>query len=134
MTHPRPDWDITALGNPTVVHIPDAATRPAPEAQQERPLIALAGQALNRQLSAGASDCQPQLRALAVAGVVAVRTSREIYELRETLSGWRLVRTWGEPEPAELAAAAWIRAHRLAHERRDAPPTSGPAPGGGRPA
>ncbi|ONH60472.1 hypothetical protein CcI49_11645 [Frankia sp. CcI49] len=133
MTHPTPGWDITALGSPKIVHIPDAVTRSGPDAQLERPLVVLAAQALNLQLAAGARDSQPMLRTLAVAGVVAVRTSGEIYELRETLTGWRLVRTWGEPESAELAAAAWIRAHRLAHERRAAHPAFGPTPHGHHP-
>ncbi|EIV91329.1 hypothetical protein [Frankia sp. QA3] len=113
MTTPEPGWDIRVLGRPVVLTVPDRLGDD-PDA-----LLALAAVALERHL-AGAPTASRIIGQLAHSGVVALRTISTVFELRESRDGWLLVRSWGEPEPAELAAAAWIRAHRLARERSDA--------------
>ncbi|EYT91500.1 hypothetical protein ThrDRAFT_02835 [Frankia casuarinae] len=116
MTAPQPAWDIRVLGRPVVIEVP---TRIGDDPD---PLLALAAVALERHL-AGAPTASRIIGQLAHSGVVALRTISTVFEIREQRDGWLLVRSWGDPEPAELAAAAWIRAHRLARERADAAAT-----------
>jgi hypothetical protein len=118
MHQPRPAWDTRVLHHPTVLDIPDQLPdRPDPQ-------VALAVVAMERQ-TAGDPAAGRLIARLAHAGVVALRTTGGAFELRETLDGWLLARHDGDPEPAELAAAAELRAHRLARARagqnRDTP-------------
>jgi hypothetical protein len=66
----------------------------------------------------GEGDASDRIGELARAGVVAIRTTHGALAPTETLLGWVLVRTWGDPDAASLAAAARLRASRLARERR----------------
>ena len=116
MTAPQPAWDIRVLGRPVVIEVPTRI------GDDPAPLLALAAVALERHL-AGAPTASRIIGQLAHSGVVALRTISTVFEIREQRDGWLLVRSWGDPEPAELAAAAWIRAHRLARERADAAAT-----------
>ncbi|MCM3886820.1 hypothetical protein [Frankia sp. R82] len=100
------------LGKPVVLAVPVRL------GQDPDALLVLAAAALRRHLL-GASASRIIGR-LACSGVVALRTFSAVYELREQVDGWSLVRSGGEPEPDELAAAAWIRAYRLARERVEA--------------
>ncbi|MDP9404773.1 MAG: hypothetical protein M3P85_15985, partial [Actinomycetota bacterium] len=56
---------------------------------------------------------------LGPAGVVAVRSGRDSVEVRETPNGWELVRSpVPTPDAGDLAAAALVRAWRLAEACR----------------
>jgi hypothetical protein len=97
-----------APGGPHVLDIPDRLD------DTPDPRVALAVAAMDRQ-AAGDPGAGPLLARLAAGGVVALRTSRGHFELRRTAAGWLLLRHPGDPDPAGLAAAADIRARRLAH-------------------
>jgi hypothetical protein len=106
------DWDTRVLDDPVVLDVPDQLP-----AQPDK-LLTTAVDAMSATM-AGHHDASDHVAALAHAGVVAVRTSSGSLELHETLLGWVLVRAWGDPDPADLAVAARLRAHQLARERRD---------------
>ncbi|MCM3884624.1 hypothetical protein [Frankia sp. R82] len=55
--------------------------------------------------------------ALAHQGIVAIRTRHSLVEIRELADGWTLVNAVGTPDLATLAAAARLRATRLARHR-----------------
>jgi len=63
-------------------------------------------------------EASDRIGELARAGVVALRTAHGSLAPTETLLGWVLARTWGDPDAASLAVAAGLRARRLARERR----------------
>jgi hypothetical protein len=127
-SHPaiEPDWDVGVLARPVVLDVPDLL--PAdPDPLLTAAVAAMAATAF------GDPQAPDRVAELGRAGVVALRTSSGSFELRESLIGWLLVRAWGDPDPADLAAAAELRAERLAAERRgwrgDTPPDQ---PGAGR--
>jgi len=119
MTAPVPAWDVSVLGRPVVLLIPVQLD------EDPDPLVALGAWAVERHL-ARAGSASRVIGWLAHHGVVALRTFGAVYEIRELSDGWVLVQSSAEPEPTELAAAAWIRAHRLAHDRAVAPPRTTP--------
>jgi hypothetical protein len=108
---PEPDWDIRVLERPVVLDIPDQL--PA----DPNPLLAAAVAAMTATVF-GDPAAADRVAELGKAGVVALRTSSGSFELRESLIGWLLVKAWGDPDPADLAAAAALRAVELAQERR----------------
>ncbi|MCK9895014.1 hypothetical protein [Frankia sp. AgB32] len=117
-TAPEPEWDVSVLGRPVVLTVPDHLGHD-PDA-----LVALAAVAVRHRYEESSSS--KIISYLAHTGVVALETPSAVFELREQRDGWRLVRSSGEPEPNELAAAAWIRAHRLARERAESAPAIRP--------
>jgi hypothetical protein len=106
-----PDWDLSALDTPAVLDIPDQI----PDHPDQLLLIGLEALVLSLLGDRNASE---RIAELARAGIVALRTSSGCLEVHETLLGWTLTRAWGNPDPADLAGAARLRAHRLAAERR----------------
>jgi hypothetical protein len=106
------DWDLRVLDTPVVLDIPD--TLP----DQPDPLLLAAIEVLVAALL-GDHAAARRIGELARSGVVALRTSAGCLEVHETLLGWTLTRTWGEPDALDLAAAARLRARRLAGERRN---------------
>ena len=106
-----PAWDLSVLRTPTVLTIP-AQVPDNPDPLLISTLETLVASLLNE------DSASERIGALAHTGVVALRTSSGTLEIHETLLGWTLARTWGQPDPTDLAAAAQIRAHRLAAERR----------------
>jgi hypothetical protein len=108
---PPPAWDTRVLHHPQILDVPDRL------GQNPDPRVALAVVAVERQ-TAGDANAPKLLARLAHAGVVALRTGDGAFELRETADGWLLVGHPGDPDPAELAAAAEVRARRLARTRR----------------
>jgi hypothetical protein len=113
MTNPAPGpttpaWDLSVLDHPTVLTVPDHLG-PEPD-----PNIAVAAVALERQ-TAGDPTAANLVRQLAHAGIVAIQTTRGLYIPRETLTSWLLLPYPTRPvHPADLAAAAAIRAYTLA--------------------
>ena len=105
------DWDVTVLDIPVVLDIPDQLP------DHPDPLLITAVQALVSSLLNEPTGSE-QVGHLARNGIVALRTSSGCLELHETLLGWTLKRSWGTPDPTDLATAARLRAHRLAGERR----------------
>ncbi|MCK9877850.1 hypothetical protein MXD59_19060 [Frankia sp. Ag45/Mut15] len=61
------------------------------------------------------------IAALAHQGVVAIRTHHGLVEVRELVDGWTLVKAVGTPDLTILAAAARLRAVRLARHRARSP-------------
>lgn len=110
-SRPVPAWDVRVLDRPVVLDIPERLP-----ADPDPPMTAAVA-ALLGSLS-GDPDSSDRIGDLARAGVVAVRTAHGSLALTETLLGWVFVRVWGDPDPVGLAAAAWLRADRLARERR----------------
>jgi dihydrodipicolinate synthase/N-acetylneuraminate lyase len=77
------------------------------------------GAALMEALTTGDSQSAAHLaRRLGVAGVVAVVGNEPPVEVVETVGGWKLVISGGEPDAGDLAAAAALRAVRLRGLRR----------------
>jgi hypothetical protein len=107
----EPDWDVRVLDRPVILDVPDRL--PA----DPDPLLAAAVRAMAATVF-GDPAAPDRVAELGRAGVVALRTSAGSFELRESLAGWLLVRAWGDPDLADLAAAARLRAVRLAGERR----------------
>ena len=105
------DWDLSVLDTPILLDLPD----PFPEHPEPHLITAL--EALIASLLGDPTSSQ-RLGHLAQTGVVALRTSSGCLEIHETLLGWTLKQSWGNPDPRDLAAAARLRAHRLAGERR----------------
>ncbi|SNQ49721.1 conserved hypothetical protein [Frankia canadensis] len=110
MTTPEPAWDVSVLARPIVLRVPVQLDG------DPDPMIVVAAWAVERHL-ARAQAASRLLAWLAHRGVVALRTAGVVFEVRELADGWLLVHSGAEPEPRELAAAAWIRAHRLARDR-----------------
>lgn len=105
------DWDLSVLDHPVLLQIPEQSPEhPDPHliATLEAVVAALVGDPTG----------SPRLAELAHTGVLAVRTSTGVLEIHETLLGWTLKPAWGTPDLSDLAAAARLRAHRLARERR----------------
>jgi len=102
------------VSGPATVRIVDLdADTPA-----ERTWRSIASEALAATLDEDGAAATHAIATLAAGGVVAIRTSAWIFELRETLSGWVLVATRGAADPHELAAAAAVRRARLDTRRR----------------
>ncbi|WP_322779379.1 hypothetical protein [Frankia sp. Cas4] len=110
MTNPLPAWDTTVLDTATIIDIPDRLP------EQPDPHLRLALAAMTSQ-AAGHPDTTIRVARLAHAGIVAIRTSIGCFEIRELLDGWLLVHHPGDPDPTDLAAAALLRARRLARTR-----------------
>jgi len=119
MTTPEPAWDVSVLARPIVLRVPVQLDG------DPDPMIVVAAWAVERHL-ARAQAASRLLAWLAHRGVVALRTAGVVFEVRELADGWLLVHSGAEPEPRELAAAAWIRAHRLARDRAATQPPSTP--------
>jgi hypothetical protein len=107
-----PAWDVRVLDRPVILDVPDRLPH------DPDPLLSAAVAAMSATAFA-APDAPDRVGELGRAGVVAVRTSAGSFELRESLLGWLLVHASGDPDPTDLAAAARVRAQRLAGERRD---------------
>jgi hypothetical protein len=105
------DWDVTVLGRPVVCEA-DATGRSG----------ALAAAAAAALVALDADDAAGEAVAaarLGPAGVVALRDGGRTVEVHETLDGWTLVpASVPTPDVDDLAAAAFVRAHRLAAARR----------------
>jgi hypothetical protein len=110
-TVPCPDWDVRVLDRPVVLDVPELLP------DNDDPLLSAAVAAMLATVE-GDLTAADRIAELGRAGVVALRTVAASFELRETLLGWVLVRGWGDPDPADLAVAARLRAARLAVERR----------------
>ncbi|WP_203014766.1 hypothetical protein [Frankia sp. AgW1.1] len=129
-----PAWNLTALANPKVIHIPDESTAPRDRA------ATLAAAALAAQL-AGDPAAPALIRRLATAGVVAITVGRRRYVCRETVASWVLLPTHRRVATRDLANAAADRAHRLAalrlrlpgHPDRPETPDHDPEPEPARP-
>jgi hypothetical protein len=104
-------WDVSVLARPLVVHAdPTGISGPTAAA-------AAAGLAA---LTRGSHDeAAVEAGGLGIAGVVAVRGSEGVFEVHEVVDGWVFVRSAvPTPNPDDLAAAAAVRAVRLAEARR----------------
>lgn len=88
-------WDTATLARARVVHAEDDADAAA--------AIAGAGTVLRR---------------LGESGVVAIRAAGTVYELHETVDGWRLETAPGTPDVASLAMTALVTATQVESERR----------------
>ncbi|ONH22558.1 hypothetical protein [Pseudofrankia asymbiotica] len=120
-TAPEPAWDLTALHNPKIIRVSGRSATTTDETTA-RAAAALAAQA------AGDPAAPDLIRALAHAGVVAIRAGRLTYLCRETVTSWVLLPTHRRTSSRELAHAAATRAHHLAALRHHSPaPSTRPA-------
>ena len=98
-----PDWNVEVLARPLVVDA-DPTGLSGDTAATAAAAVAGHGEAV---------------RALGRNGVVAVRSAGRAFEVHETLDGWILVDAeLPTPDLGDLAAAARVRASRLAELRR----------------
>ena len=105
------DWDTGVLRRPQVLD--------ADPTGRSGPLADAAASALAAVQSGDGEEAVAAAAILGPAGVVAVRTGRGSFEVRETLGGWGLAASSvPTPEADELGAAALVRAWRLAEARR----------------
>jgi hypothetical protein len=114
MTRPA-DWNTDVLNQPVILDVPD------PLPADPDPLVTTAARALAAQQSGAHQRASRLVATLGHAGVVAVRTTDAALEVRELLDGWKLVGRVGDPDAPTLAAAAKLRAARLARERHTTP-------------
>jgi len=105
------DWDTSVLVRPLVVRA-DPSGLSGPEAETVAAGLAALADGAHDDASAAAA-------VLGTAGVVAVRGLDSLCEVRETLDGWEFVCSEAPTaDPGDLAAAAAVRAVRLAEARR----------------
>jgi hypothetical protein len=105
------DWDVSVLARPLVVHADPSGLSGPMSATVAAGLAALA-----RGSHAEAAEAAAEL---GVAGVVAVRGPEGAFEVHEVADGWAFVRSAiPTPDLDDLAAAAAVRAVRLAEARR----------------
>lgn len=107
---PPVGWDLSVLDAPVVLTLPDQLP------DQPDPLLLDALETLIAFLLREPSSSQ-RIGQLAQTGIVGLHTSSGCLEVHETLLGWTLVHAAGTPDPSDLAAAARLRARRLAGER-----------------
>jgi hypothetical protein len=106
------DWNTDVLHQPIVLDVPD------PLPAEPDPLLSTAARAIAAQHAGAHQRASRLVAALGHAGVVALRTTSGPLEVRELRDGWKLIGRVGDPDARALAAAAKLRAARLARERR----------------
>ncbi|WP_239312647.1 hypothetical protein [Frankia sp. Cj3] len=114
---PEPNWDTTVLDQPIILDLPDRLPADTDHCGHFDPRLALAVAAMTAQLDGDHAQATRLVGKLGRAGIVAIRASSGTLEVRETLDGWQLIVSAGDPDPADLAVAAHLRASHLARQR-----------------